>query len=292
MEDITLKEKARHGNSMFPLNIYSIPDINGTYSLSHHWHNEIEIVYVEEGELIFQIDTQIMRLSQGECIFINSGQLHSAYASDNKASIHHAIVFDANMLSSSIYDYCQNKYIDPILNKSIRLPLYIDCQCSCGKKVLNEILEIIDAYTCKLNGWELAIKASLLKLISILAVEDKLLKKDIYHSVSKDYKVELIKKVLNFIHNNYRQKIYVHELAQEINLNTQYFCKLFKSVIGKTPVEYINHYRVEQAAKILQTGNSKIIETCYSVGFDNFSYFIKKFKEYKNCTPLQYKRNI
>lgn len=290
MQNINLKEKTIHGSSMFPLNVYSHIDTKGNYSVYHHWHNEIEIIYVEEGSLLFNIDMQPIKITAGQCVFINSEQLHSAYSLDNKPSIHHAIVFDLNILNSSIYDYCQNKYIDPLLNKSLSFPLFLELNSICGNKALCEVLEIIDIYHKKNLGWELGIKASLLKIIANLAQEDKFLKDNTTLLIPKDYKVQLIKKVLNYIHNNYKKKIYIDKLADQANMNPQYFCRFFKSVTGKTPVNYINHYRIEQAAKLLQTKDVKITEICFNVGFNNFSYFIKKFKEYKNYTPSHYKK--
>ena len=72
-------------------------------------------------------------------------------------------------------------------------------------------------------------------------------------------------------------------------MNSQYFCRFFKSVIGKTPIDYINNYRIEKSVELLVTTNDKILNICYSVGFDNFSYFIKTFKKIKNCTPSEYR---
>ncbi|MDV3429170.1 MAG: helix-turn-helix domain-containing protein [Bacillota bacterium] len=51
----------------------------------------------------------------------------------------------------------------------------------------------------------------------------------------------------------------------------------------------MNYYRIEQASKILKTQDKKILDVSLQVGFENFSYFIKKFKEYKKCTPSRFK---
>lgn len=289
MKNLNLKEKIVHGNSMFPLKVYSITDPACKYHLQLHWHNEVEIIYVEEGTLIFNIDMKTLKLTKGDCIFINSEQLHSPYSIDNKPTIHHAIVFDLNILNSSIYDFCQNKYIDPLLKNDLRFPQFLNTNSICGKKALQEIVEIINYYNIKNAGWELNIKGSLLKIVANLAQEDMFLKDTNNFSLPKDYKVELIKKILSHIHTNFNQKIYIDDLAMEANMNPQYFCRFFKSITGKTPVSYINHYRIEQACKMIKTEDMKIMDICFSVGFDNFSYFIKKFKEYKNCTPSQYK---
>lgn len=289
MQHQGLKENAVHGSAMFPLNVYSLYDPYGNYSLSYHWHKEIEIIYVEEGEIIFCVDMKPIHLSKGQYLFINSEVMHSAHASQSKASIHHAIVFDLNILSSSIYDYCQVKYIDPILNKSLMFPVLSDSNSQSGMKITREIVDIINIYKNKAPGWEIGIKASLFKIISFIARQDEFIKDTDTLLIQKDYKIQLVKKVLNYIHTNYAGNIYIKELASEANMNTEYFCRFFKSVTGKTPVSYINHYRIEQAAKLLQTGSEKIMEVCFNVGFTNFSYFIKKFKEYKNCTPSEYK---
>ena len=51
-----------------------------------------------------------------------------------------------------------------------------------------------------------------------------------------DYRVEIIKNSLAYIHQHYGEKFYVHTLAQNAGLNEQYFCRFFKKYIGKTPV--------------------------------------------------------
>ena len=63
-------------------------------------------------------------------------------------------------------------------------------------------------------------------------------------------------------------------------MNVQYFCRFFKSVVGKTPVEYINSYRIEKATELLQTETLSISNIALNVGIDNFSYFIKQFKKH------------
>jgi hypothetical protein len=45
-----------------------------------------------------------------------------------------------------------------------------------------------------------------------------------------------------------------------------------------------------QVAKQLTKSDAKIMEICYENGFENFSYFIRKFKEYKGVTPKEYRR--
>lgn len=292
MANINLKEKSNHGTAMFPFHIYSHLDSIGNYSVPFHWHNEIEIIYIEKGELKIDIDMVTIIAKPGDYFFINSEQLHLINSVDNKASLHHAIVFSPQILSSSYFDYCEINYIIHILNNIISFPTSLPKNSKVKKKILKDILDMINIYKTSNNGWQLNIKSSLYKIISLLISEDMLLNKKNIKSIKKDYKIDLIKKILNYIHENYNDKIYIEDLALEANMNVQYFCRFFKSVIGKTPVEYINSYRIEKATELLQTETLSISNIALSVGIDNFSYFVKQFKKYKNCTPSQYRKSL
>ena len=289
MDYINLKEKSSHGNSLFPLHVYTHINKVGSYSVNAHWHNEIEIIYVEKGEFEIIVDMNTYTLKTGDYIFINSGSIHSIASVNTNISIHHAMVFDSNLLTCTQFDICQINYISPLSNKSLKLPSFINNDSKIYDKILNELICIIKSYKYKNIGFELIIKGALFKILSYIAQENKFLKNNNINSPSANYKLDLIKKVFIYIDKNYLNKIYIEDLAKEVNMNSQYFCRFFKSVIGKTPIDYINNYRIEKSVELLVTTNDKILNICYSVGFDNFSYFIKTFKKIKNCTPSEYR---
>ena len=107
---------------------------------------------------------------------------------------------------------------------------------------------------------------------------------------AKQVQTERLKRALGYIKENYREKISIDAIAKEVNLTRYHFCRVFKSLTGQTPVEYINYYRINQALRLLKDENLKITDIAFDLGFNNLSYFVKKFKEYKNCTPSEYRR--
>lgn len=287
-----LKEQSAHGNTLFPLHVYTHLDKTGHYSVNSHWHQEFEIIYVEKGEFKLMIDMNSVTLKSGQCLCINSGEVHSMEDASTTESIHHAIVFDLSFLNTVEYDYCQLHYIEPLLSQKLKLPLYLDTESKSGQKLITEIIDLIDCYRSKSLGYQLNIKGSLLKILSYLAAENQFLKIEEGPSNSKDYKLHVLKQVVTYIQEHYSEKIYIQQLADEVNMNSQYFCRFFKSMTGKTPTDYINHHRIEKAIHLLSTTDQKIIDISLSVGFDNFSYFIKTFKNYKHCTPSEYRRSL
>lgn len=287
---IDLEENKVHGSPMLPLFIYLDMHLKDQEEIYCHWHKEVEIIYVEKGSIDFSIEMKKISITEGQCVFINRESLHYGKVVGIEESIHHAIVFNLDFLSSAIYDYCQSKYLDPIINGKALFPYTVNNSIEWGREVIEEIKSIMKCYRELKVGWEIGIKSSLLRIVSILAGNDGFVIKGTTNEDVKEYKINLIKKIINYIHENYKSKIYIDSLAKVANMNTQYFCRFFKTQTGKTPIDYINQYRIEQATKILQNEDRKIMDVCYEVGFENFSYFIRKFKEYKNCTPTKFRR--
>lgn len=107
-----------------------------------------------------------------------------------------------------------------------------------------------------------------------------------------DRRVESIKTALTFIKDNFQNKIYISDLASQVNLNEQYFCRLFKKAIGYSPIEYINEYRIKQAKRLLEDTELQVIEVCLECGFNNLGNFLQEFRKYTGTTPLQYRKHM
>ena len=98
-----------------------------------------------------------------------------------------------------------------------------------------------------------------------------------------------LKQVIEYIHINYAESISLQTLSEICFMSPNYFCHYFKQEIGKTPVSFINEYRIEKACEMLSESELPVFEIALSVGFDNFSYFIRKFREYKGVSPKKYR---
>jgi AraC-like DNA-binding protein len=285
-----LKENRTHGDTMFPFGEYSINCTPGNTVLDCHWHGELEFLLVTEGKATFQIDTSYYEVSAGEAIFINSGEIHAGYPIEGFNCSFSAIVFDAALLhNNNIYDAIQVKYIEPLLNKQYSLPVHIKGENPWEKEVLEHLKAIIKNAISRSYGYELIVKANLYIIISSILcnINRNLAKKN---SLTSNYKTERLKKILEYIHDNYNQKISIRDLALMQNMSEGHFCRFFKQMVRKTPVDYINYYRINKAVKLLENNNKKIIEIAIDVGFDNCSYFINTFKHYMNCTPSEYRK--
>lgn len=94
------------------------------------------------------------------------------------------------------------------------------------------------------------------------------------------------------IHSNYYLKLDSGTLAKLIDLSNEHFRRFFKSQLGKTPVEYINYYRINIAASLLKNNDERIIDIAMKTGFENIGYFIKVFKKITKSTPSEYRKKF
>ena len=79
-------------------------------------------------------------------------------------------------------------------------------------------------------------------------------------------------------------------LAETARLNPQYLCRAFRQVTGKTPIDYLNYYRIECAAEKLCYTNLSVTEIALSCGFNDLSYFNRLFKRHKNASPSAFRK--
>jgi len=292
MDKNTLLEDRTHGDTMFPLKIYTVDYLDGDVIFNWHWHPEVEFILMEEGEAVFRLGTSTITLKKGEALFVPSGELHAGYPSNQNQFTFHAIVFNISLVSSHMYDTIQSKYIDPIKSFNSISPLIITCDDPQGKNMINKLTTIKDHYFNKDETFELLIKGQLFLLLAEILVFHPLQPTYEKGDITDLAKLNRLKLVLQYIDAHYYEKLNIHELASLIQMSEGHFSRFFKSLVKMTPVEYINTVRVDRAAKLLKETQKKIIDISMEVGFDHPSYFIKTFRRQKKCTPSQFRQDI
>lgn len=100
-----------------------------------------------------------------------------------------------------------------------------------------------------------------------------------------DFRV--VNTVLRYIGDHYTESITLSDLAQTVFLSTHYLCRLFKQVIGTSPMEYVSNLRITKAKELLIQGLS-VEQTCERVGYGNLSHFSRQFRQKVGLSPRQY----
>lgn len=280
MHYINYHEDMRRGTDDFPIEFYHLTPAHPRYHMTIHWHVEFEFVRVTEGNLLLTINEQSLHLSKNTTAFVPSGFLHSY--TPEPGCVYDCIVFDSNMLTNKS-DTCR-KFIRNIMNHEIEIRSFYDDTIP---QAVSTIWSLFDALSDKPTGYELVVQGSLFQFFGI-AITQKFYA-EISTQTSRDLRrITQIKHALEFIEANYASPLTLQDMSASSQMSPKYFCKFFQEMTHRTPIDYLNYYRIERACHLLSTTNQSVTEVAYNTGFNDLSYFIKIFKRYKEITPKQY----
>lgn len=298
----TLKEICLHGTKSFPCAFYRTRCAGKGTLVKHHWHDEVEILYFSGGDFRLEINMEQFFIRSEALYFINPGELHSIFTENAKSSGEDAIVFSPDILNLDSYDAAQTQLIQPIQNGMLLFPRCLTPDHKAFAPVRDAFLEAMRSFQTPPDGTpaqrngaatddltsQLFIKSSLLRILAVLSGSQLFLPTEKNH----DKRVEEIKTVLTYIKENYKEKMYIQDLARQVNMNAQYFCRFFKKSIGRSPMEYINEYRLKQSLRLLKETDLPVTEVCLECGYNNLGNFLRSFKKYAGTTPLQYRKEV
>lgn len=120
---------------------------------------------------------------------------------------------------------------------------------------------------------------------------EKLIRDTVSVIKSKPATKSIVETVVDYIEHNIEKEISRESLAELVYLNPDYLARLFKKEIGESIVAYIMNRRIGIAKEYFENTNEPINVVAVKVGYDNFSYFSKIFKEATGFTPKEYKKN-
>ena len=90
---------------------------------------------------------------------------------------------------------------------------------------------------------------------------------------------------------NFKKEVSIREIADKMNISEAAFYKFIKKQTKKTYTQIINEFRINYASKLLMTSDQTILEVCFDSGYNNVSYFNRKFKEIMRQTPHEFRSN-
>jgi len=109
-----------------------------------------------------------------------------------------------------------------------------------------------------------------------------------FETYNKNYAVN---RIINYLNENYEQKISLEQIAHNMYLSPVYISKIFKEETGESPINYLIKIRLERAKEILLEDDDKSIKSiANNVGYDDVYHFSKLFKKYYGISPLYYKK--
>ena len=278
------EELVQHGDYEFPCAVYfSDIDIYTASEIAWHWHKEIEIVVLYEGNVSLETAKESIILKKGEGVFINSEELHYFKKIGDEKCVLISYVFDKSFVIGDKGSIIERKYIEPLVqNKTLSL-------FKISETLSRKLEEVFFEYEDKKFGVEINIRNILSSVLLEIIIEnrEKLIEKKIYKNLDS----QRIKGMLDFIQKNYPNELTLKEIGEAVFIGERETLRCFARTIGISPIEYLKKYRVTAAANLLTTTDLPVTEICMQCGFNSPSYFSKSFQKVFNVTPREYRKN-
>ena len=249
-------------------------------TISHHWHSDLEYIYLKEGKADFFVNGKTVTLLAGQGLFINSRCLHHAHEYTDCLAIIiriHPSIFTANYKQGA--DYYARKFARGEPNY-----VFLDPQIPWNKQIIDGIINLRECdLTVEDHPLSLLIAAyTLIELIGEHIKETAFSEKD-----NQDYRVYL--EMVKYIHDNYNKKVNIDDMAQELHLSRTKAYRLFDKYAHTSPNNYLNTYRLAMSQQALRDTDLTITEISTMCGFQTSSYFTKIFGKETGTSPRAYR---
>lgn len=243
-------------------------------SFKPHWHEHIELLYILEGEGSATCNENTFPVKKGDLIVVNSTQIHTLTPKGTLTFC--CVLFYSWFFSDVEFD------VTTIISPCVREDSFV--KESIGKMIAQK--------ETKTHYRDMLIKSYAYEIMAYLLknyTEHQMTKKDTLLHTSR---LKTAETVLYYINEHYCEKITSGSLADLCCMNESYFCRFFKRNFNKTPIEYLNEFRIEKACELLNLTTRTITDIALSVGFEDINYFSRMFKKIKNCSPSEYRGRV
>ena len=253
-----------------------------------HWHNSFELIEVVEGRFYCNVDGSEFLINKGNICIINRGRLHHIYTEDYNASMcrKKTIIFNPDYFikDQNIYE----KYILPLLEKDAFAHIQFNIKKGIGLDINTLMKEIEALEDEKPIGYELEEYSLIYKVIRYLYLAYQSSKQSIH--TTYDANVQIQRNMTSFIHEHFNSKIGLEDIAEAGQVSKSTCIRLFHKYTGKSPIDFLNSYRLQMSAEKLVATSEQITEIAYACGFGQPSYFNRLFLKEYNMTPNQYRK--
>ena len=247
-----------------------------------HFHPELELVYIEGADGSRHVGDHISSYTSKDLVFIGSDIPHLNFDYGVKTDYSHIVLhLKPDFLKTSINETPELKDIEELFKLS-------QFAVSFGEEVKREVGTKMKALHLK-KGFQQFLEV--LDILQLLAADEQKtpLHQQPVNIQHRRRDQKRLAKIYKYVEEHYHQKISLEEIAEMSYFTKEAFCRYFKKMTKLTFTQFVNHYRIEAAKKLLLQGKD-ITDTCYSCGFESISYFNRVFKKVTGTNPMSFKR--
>ena len=279
------RELQNHGNLAFPCAWYCSGPNQG--DVPWHWHEEIELVYLSKGTLQCAVGNRRFPLRKGEALFINTGIPHAFFEESGIPYEESDIVFHPRLIYGDVGSIFYEKYMLPLMRCPSMAGFAFRKDLDWQREAALSIKEAVTVCRTKPELYEFTVREALTNVFTLLLRHNS---GELQQTEARSsFLMERVKRMLDYFHSHYQESISVEQLAKQANICKRECQRDFKKVLGLTPTQYFEQYRLAMSLRLLTESSCSIIEIADQCGLQSPSYFTKLFREKYGVTPTAFR---
>ena len=252
------------------------------YGWEYHFHPELEIVCVLNGNGTRHVGNNFSHYENGDLVLIGPNIPHDGFGL-NAHGLHEEIVIQVKeeVIAQFIHQRPEMAQIRDLLERG----KYGLCFGDPTKENVTRRLKKLP----RLSPFE-----KFLELISILQIlatakDAMVLNPDLKLPGAIVRNNGRLEAIFKYVENHFQDEIDIRRVAAVANLSVPAFCNYFRKLMNKTFTDFMNRYRIQRACLFIEQDKT-IYQTCYDCGFNTVGYFNKLFKEITGKTPSAFRK--
>ena len=233
-----------------------------------HFHNELEMIFVLEGSFNVTINGQEYKVEADSIFLAAPGMIH-AYRSPINSCKTLLLIVDPAILSGVASQLVNTVPIYPIWHGNRQKYIVWD--------IIRYVYE--NRASIQPDNFVLLLSTATSLIVSDMALE------------GANHKIRAEQRVLMYSLENYRKQITLAHVANALDFSESYISHIFSEKLKISFPSYINGLRLRDAAKMLETSNTNILEIASLSGFTSLSSFNHTFLKYYQMTPSEYRKS-
>jgi AraC-type DNA-binding domain-containing proteins len=256
---------------------------NGTI-FPPHWHEQFMLMYIEKGVLLLRCGKQKILAGQDSIAIVNPNEIHSGENPESDLE-YYSLKIDLLLLLGNQPDLQQTMYTELFLKNRLQFENKIlgdDFLLGCIKNVIKEFQE-------QKEGYELALRGLGYQILTVLLRKYTKTVPDPSELDMQYRRLKQIKPAITYMESHLADKITLENLSEATHLSPIHFSRVFKTVAGFSPMEFLGRLRIQKATQLLVNTDKTIVEIAMDTGFNDGNYFSRFFKKCRQETPREFR---
>ena len=246
-----------------------------------HFHEDIEIMTIKEGQLMYTVNGKQLLLREGDTIVINSNQIHYNSCVNGGVAKYVICVIHPSILVNSVA--VEMQAVRPIIDNPDLPYLRFRYINEHTESIRNLVLALPDV-----RHDPFAITKQFYLIWDIIRKQAETLGKT--EEVVSDPRMMSFKTMMHFIANNYQKQITLSDIAASGNISKSLCNTLFHQYVGESPINYLMHLRARKVAELLRAGKMSMSDIAQLTGFGGVSYMSETFRKFFEKSPREYRK--